>query len=117
MARKDPDTALPSVGDSTAVSTQAAPEPTTSSVLQAGASFPWEYRCASVGDDGKDAELKVPCVATITSASRDLVWCDLVPSESLSEAERARLARSVGFPRHVHILNAVARRALETAKQ
>lgn len=100
------------VGDSTAVSTQAAPEPTSSSVFEVGDSFPWEYRDTVEGDDGAPKERKTSVVATITNVSRDLVWCDLMPPDSLPPAEQAKLVRTVGFPRRVHVMNADAAKAL-----
>ncbi len=101
-----------SVGDSTAEKTQAAPEAKTPSVPQAGDQFPWEFRHEVSADDGDKTEMKIPCVATITSVSRDLVWCDIDLVEGIDPAAEALLRRVVGFPRHIHVLMGPARKAL-----
>lgn len=105
------------VGDSTAVSTQAAPEPTSSSVFEVGDSFPWEYRDTVEGEPDKDGvrkaeDRKTPVTATITNISRDIVWCDLMPPDSLTPEQQAKLVRTIGFPRRVHVMNADAAKAL-----
>lgn len=117
-------TAGSSVGDSAADTTQAGSEATTPRVPQAGDSFPWEYRDTEEVEDAANAVEGQPvplkrqdrtthCIATITSVSRDLVWCDLVPDPQKHDAHQlARVLRVIGFPRHVHVMMADARKAL-----
>lgn len=100
------------VGDSTAETTQAAPEATTPRVLKAGDTFPWEFRVTAALLSEAPQELRIPCVATITAPSRDLVWCDIVPDpDKVAAAALPRLQRVVGFPRHIHVMLADARKA------
>lgn len=101
-----------SAGDSRAETTPAPAEAKTPSVPKAGDQFPWEFRCQVPDADGEMVDTAVPCIAEITSVSRDLVWCWLQPKAELEPKHLAVLRRVIGFPRHIHVMMADARKAL-----
>lgn len=101
-----------STGDSRAEPTPNPAEAKTPSVPQAGDTFPWEFRCQVPDADGEMVDTAVPCIAEITSVSRDLVWCCLQPQAELEPKHLAVLRLVVGFPRHIHVMMADARKAL-----
>lgn len=100
------------MGDSTAETTQAAPEAKTPRVLKAGDRFRWEFRTEAALLTEEPQDLCIPCVATVTAPSRDLVWCDISPDPAkVDAAALPRLQRVIGFPRHIHVMMAAAQKA------